>query len=53
MQKIIFMSQGHRFMRMQFVPYSHQFVPEGTNDSKAKKSECELKLNDPKTPTTD
>ena len=28
-------------------------VPEGTSDSKATKTECEWKLNDHTTPTTD
>ena len=38
---------------MLVMPCSHQFVPEGTNDSKAEQTECERKLNDPTTPTTD
>ena len=45
------MNQGHRFMLV--MPRSHQFVPEGTSDSKAEKTECEQKLNDPTKPTTD
>ena len=32
------MNQGHRFMLV--MPHSHQFVLEGTHDSKAEKNDC-------------
>ena len=38
---------------MLVMPCSHKFVLEGTSDSKAEKTKCERKLNDPTTPTTD
>ena len=47
----IVLNQGHRFMLV--MPCSHKFVLEGTSDSKAEKTKCERKLNDPTTPTTD
>ena len=35
------------------MPCSHKVVLEGMSDSKAEKNECERKLNDPTTPTSD
>ena len=35
------------------MPCSHKVVQEGMSDSKAEKNECERKLNDPTTPTSD
>ena len=46
-QKIIYES------RTSFYASNALFVPEGTSDSEAEKTECERKLNDPTTPTTD
>ena len=38
---------------MLVMPCSHKFVLEGASDSKAEKTKCKTKLNDPTTPTTD
>ena len=51
MRKIVFVNQGRRFMLE--MPCSHKVVLEGMSDSKAEKNECERKLNDPTTPTSD